>query len=611
MTRVFLRALTNQFRGDSVIVTRQSGWRFFLTAFVALGLSGCAGLTEKTPPTGSQTSTSPETKISVAEADKSEDGEKETSAADLERASIEDIIRIEEPNSQSLYDNSHYDFPITMNSAVEGWIDYFTGRGREHMERYLSRSSRYIPNMRKILKREGLPEDLVYLALIESGFNMKAKSRARAVGPWQFMKSTGTRYGLRVDPWIDERRDPVHSTEAAARYLKDLYLMFESWYLAAAAYNAGEYKILRAVESLKTNNFWAIRASKKVRRETKDYVPKLIAAAIIAKNPDRYGFGGVTYEEPLNFEVVTVNFPIHLRELTKLVNEPVEDLEDLNPELTRSMVPPDVGNYELRVPVGTKVLVERAVGSIRDKLAVAQSDIPKEHVVRSGETVASIARRYRVQPAAILNTNNMSRREKVRPGERLIIPDNARIPAARAERVAASAPRPKAKPADLPKDLSNHRVRSGESLWAIALKYDVTIQEIFKWNNLNRSKIYPGMNLKVRTPAKTASAEEGDDADEEAREPAPAKGGGDEKDEPEERHPADSAGFVVHVVQPGESLWSISKDYDVSIREIKQWNKLRQSRIDAGKRLKIKAAERAAASERESRLRPRRRVRAS
>ena len=204
------------------------------------------------------------------------------SAEDL---TIEDVIRSEEPNTQNLYDNSRYDFPITMNSRVEAWIDYFTGRGREHMERYLARSHRYIPLMRKIFKKAGLPEDLVYLALIESGFILRAKSRVRAIGPWQFMKATGKRYGLHIDSWVDERQDPILSTEAAARYLRDLYLMFESWYLAASAYNGGEYRVLRAMEKAKSNNFWRLCQTHYLHRETKDYIPKLIAAALIAKKP--------------------------------------------------------------------------------------------------------------------------------------------------------------------------------------------------------------------------------------------------------------------------------------------------------------------------------------
>ncbi|MEZ4751578.1 MAG: lytic transglycosylase domain-containing protein [Bdellovibrionota bacterium] len=168
----------------------------------------------------------------------------------IESLTIDDVVKREEPSTAGLYDNSRYDFPITINSKVEGWMDYFTGRGRVHFERYLGRSSRYIPLMKHILRNAGLPEDLVYLAMIESGFNIRAQAMARAVGPWQFMPATGTRYGLRVDSWIDERQDPIRSTEAAARYLKDLYLMFESWYLAAAAYNAGENKLLRAVREL-------------------------------------------------------------------------------------------------------------------------------------------------------------------------------------------------------------------------------------------------------------------------------------------------------------------------------------------------------------------------
>lgn len=434
------------------------------------------------------------------------DGSKEPRIADIENYTIGQVIRSEEPNTQSLYDNSRYDFPITMNSRVEGWIDYFTGRGRYHMDRYLARASRYIPMMKETLKKQGMPEDLVYLALIESGFNLRAKSRARAVGAWQFMKATGKRYGLRVDAWIDERRDPIKSTEAAARYLKDLYLMFESWYLAASAYNAGEYKILRAIEELKTNNYWRICETRFLRRETKDYVPKLIAAAIIAKNPARYGFEDIEGLEPLKFESVTVNFPVHLREIAKLVDADLDDIEELNPHLVRTMVPPNVDSYEIRVPPGSRVLVERAIAKIRNQLE--SSEIPREHVVRSGETLGSIAKRYKVRVKDLANTNNLSPKEKVTPGLALIVPGGkATREEARREKVAVSkADKPPRKSASDDADFITHTVRRGESLWSISEKYDVTVQEIFRWNGLKRSRIFPGRKLRIKSRAEEESS---------------------------------------------------------------------------------------------------------
>lgn len=414
-------------------------------------------------------------------------------AAQIENSTIEEVIRIEEPNTHTLYDNSRYDFPITMNSRVEGWIDYFTGRGRSHMERYLGRSSRYIPMMKQTLKKAGLPEDLVYLALIESGFNLRAKSHARAVGAWQFIKATGKRYGLRVDAWIDERRDPIRSTEAAARYLKDLYLMFESWYLAASAYNAGEYKILRAIDKAKTNNFWSIAQTRLIRRETKDYVPKLIAAAIIAKNPAKYGFEDIAYQDPLEFEIVTVDFPIAIKEVAKLVDAPEEEIEDLNPELRRGVVPPGMGSYELRIPVGSRVLVERALTAIRTQ--VSDSEMPRQYTIRRGDTLRSVARQHRMSYKELANVNNLGPKERLSPGTKLILPGTSvgkgKVSEAVLQKVNAEG-------------FVFHTVRSGESLWSISEKYDVTIQNIFRWNGLRKSKIMPGTKLKIKATSDPA-----------------------------------------------------------------------------------------------------------
>lgn len=419
----------------------------------------------------------------------SHDNEIEKTPHEIENLTIGEVIRLEEPNTQNLYDNSRYDFPITINARVEGWIDYFTGRGREHMERYLGRSSRYIPVMRQIFKREGLPEDLVYLALIESGFNVRASSRARAVGPWQFVKATGQRYGLRVDAWVDERRDPVRSTEAAAKYLKDLYLMFESWYLAASAYNAGEYKILRAIESLKTNNYWRICETRQIRRETKDYVPKLIAAAIIAKNADKYGFEGVEYQEPLQFDTVTVNFSIPLRQIASIVRVSPDEINDLNPELRRGQVPPGVSNYELKVPPGSRVLVERSLNGLGK---VVVTDMPSQYVVQPGDSLGSISRRYRVSLRELANVNNLSPKEKLAPGLALLLPKGG-------VKVAARRPTNTSNGGVTGSDgFFTHTVRRGESLWSISEQYNVTVQDLFRWNGLKRSQIHPGKQIKVK-----------------------------------------------------------------------------------------------------------------
>ena len=183
------------------------------------------------------------------------------------------------------------DIPLALNSKVEYFLYYFQSSGKQSFSRWLSRSSRYLPMMKEILKREGMPEDLVYVAMIESGFQMHARSWANAVGPWQFVSDTGRRYSLRIDQWVDERKDPVKATTAAALYLKELYGMFNGdWYLAAAGYNAGENKILRAISMYNTSDFWEISRGSYLKRETKEYVPKLLAAAIIAKDPARFGF---------------------------------------------------------------------------------------------------------------------------------------------------------------------------------------------------------------------------------------------------------------------------------------------------------------------------------
>ncbi len=492
---------------------------------------------------------------------------------EIEHYSIDEVLKVEEPNTSAAYDNSRYDFPVTMNSRVEGWIDYFTGRGRPHMERYLARSSRYIPVMKQILKREGLPEDLVYLALIESGFNVRAKSRAKAVGPWQFIKATGRRYGLRVDGWVDERQDPIRSTEAAAAYLKDLYLMFESWYLAAAAYNAGEYKILRSISSTKTNNFWSIAQTNHIRRETKDYVPKLIAAAIIAKNPDKYQFEDIAYLDPLEYETVSVNFPVSMKKISELVDAPEDEILDLNPHLRRGSVPPNVASHEVRIPVGSRAVVERAVAAMRASL-VPGGSADREYLVRRGDTLSTIARRHRIRKNDLASVNNLSTKEKLQPGMSLIIPKGAK---------------PEAYSEPKTGDSTTHVVQRGDSLWSIAEQYDVRVADILDWNDLDNARIFPGKKLTIQGSAAAMGPREA----KRTPQAVPAVAG-----------PSES-GFLDHTVQSGETLWSIAEKYSVSVRQLYRWNSLRRSRIQPGEVLKVKAERGSRANQIDSKARPR------
>ena len=247
-----------------------------------------------------------------------------------------------------------FDIPMVINDRVVAWMEYFQGAGRRHFTRYLKRSGRYLPLMRQILIEEGLPQDLVYIAMIESGFNMHARSRANAVGSWQFIRATGRRYGMRADGWVDERRDPYRATRAAASYFRDLYGEFGDWYLAMAAYNAGEGRVRKAIRTTGSRNFWHIaRHHRALHAETRDYVPKFIAAAIIAKMPDRFGFAEVVLDQPVEFETGKVETQTDLAVIAKCAGVGRDAVFDLNPHLVRGATPPGARHYKIRLPTGT------------------------------------------------------------------------------------------------------------------------------------------------------------------------------------------------------------------------------------------------------------------
>jgi soluble lytic murein transglycosylase-like protein len=261
------------------------------------------------------------------------------------------------------------DVPVARNKEVRAYLVYFTTERKQVMQQYLARSTRYLPLIREIFQEHGLPEDLAYLAMIESGFNPYAYSPAHASGMWQFISGTGRRYGLDINNYVDERRDPVKSTHAAAKYLLDLYKQFGSWYLAAASYNCGEGRVQREIDGSNHKNFWDLSANQCLPNETKNYVPQMIAATIIAKNPEKFGFTKIPYLPPLQFDTVKVNEPTSLKAVSVACNVPPEEINLLNPELRKGTTPPET--FVLKIPKNSKELFSR-------NIQVARYEVPTQ-----------------------------------------------------------------------------------------------------------------------------------------------------------------------------------------------------------------------------------------
>jgi membrane-bound lytic murein transglycosylase D len=316
-------------------------------------------------------------------------------------------------------------FPIRDNAEVRRFVDQFqTGYRRAVVERWIERSGRYAEMIQGVLRDKGLPEDLMFTAMIESGFNPIAVSRAGAKGLWQFMAPTARRYGLRVDQWVDERLDPEKSTAAAARYLSDLHALFGSWELAKAGYNAGEMKVLRAIKALGTSDFWELTRGSILREETKNFVPAIHAATLIGREPERYGFTA-SQTEPLVYETVSVPSGLGLSRVAVLVGVGVEILCELNPELRLKQTPPG-GRYLLKFPVGASGrFVEAQARQHEQRFAAAgrgrQLAKPEIHVVQPRETVGAIAKRYGISAAELTRWNELDESARIRPGDKLRI----------------------------------------------------------------------------------------------------------------------------------------------------------------------------------------------
>lgn len=304
------------------------------------------------------------------------------------------------------------------SKAVERNVGLFSRRIKERFALYLSRSGQYLGMMQDILRAKNVPEDIVFLSLIESGFNPYAYSIAKAAGPWQFISSTAKRYGLEIDWWKDERRDPVKSTMAAADYLKDLHGMFGSWSLAMAAYNAGEGKIMRAIRKNKSDDYWDLLGTRHIRSETKEYVPRFIAASMIAANPREFGFEDIEYHEPMSYDEVTLTAPIDLAVAAECADTDLDTIKKLNPELRRWCTPPDMSQYVLRIPKGKKDLFEEKLAAVPDdeRLTI------ERYLVKKGDTFKKIAKKTGISEYVILSLNPTEKIMPLTAGTEIYLP---------------------------------------------------------------------------------------------------------------------------------------------------------------------------------------------
>ncbi|MFH1143141.1 MAG: LysM peptidoglycan-binding domain-containing protein [Candidatus Eisenbacteria bacterium] len=536
------------------------------------------------------------------------------------------------PSSEDLFD-----YPVVVNRRVLTWIDVFQGKARKNFERSLVRSGRYLAMARRIFREEGIPQDLVFIGHVESGFRYNALSSARALGLWQFMRGTARLYGLRCDGHVDERLDPEKSTRAAARYLKKLYGDFGDWYLAMAAYNAGEGKVARAIERCGTKDFWRLAGTKHLRNETRNFVPAILAATILAKSPGAYNLPEET-DNPLAYDTVPVDSPLDLRVVASCTGVTVSELQHLNPALLLLQTPPDAKQWDVRVPVGLGETFAQKIAQI----PAGERLVQHRHVVRSGETLGSLARRYGTTVAAIQDANRMGRKTMIRVGQTLSIPSRRGIA-------------PEDLRASNSGDPVRHSVRRGETLSAIAKRYGVGIKDIQKANKLrNINSISPGQSLLIPVPAPRvdestlAQAPAGESRvdglpvsnsgpaaavatpgsnDALARPASPPSRRMQELNtsyslgrvsstahiveqarqqmlEGELEEPPQQETAVVaepppveHVVRRGETLSGIADRYGVSLSALKRWNSLRSSNlIRTGQKLKIVEPTRDAAS---------------
>ncbi|MGE4132861.1 MAG: LysM peptidoglycan-binding domain-containing protein [Bdellovibrionales bacterium] len=546
-------------------------------------LTGCASLLHNP-------NSSPEAQSSAAAAD----GENVQSAEIKENEESSEVV---EHNIEMPYKSAFGDVPLDNNDHVEKWMKYFTGRGRKYMQLYLERSARYLPMMRNVLRENGLPEELVYVAMIESGFSPKAHSHANAVGYWQFIRGTGKRFGLKIDTFIDERRDPVLSTRAAAEYFKALHNLLGSWHLAMAAYNVGEARVKRAVTKYYTRDFWAlIKKRRALPPETRNYVPKFIAAVMIAKDPARYGFTALEFQDPLSYDTVALQSPISISKLASNLNVDIEELQLLNPKFRTDYVP---------ITRGTETVVRIPVGRATDALAALSMSVtstPKVvqaeyyyYRIRRGDNLSTIAKRHRTTVSQLRRLNGLSNRTLLRIGRKLRVPDVGGEGVKYVmEDANSNSNSSYAVPAVERREVSVHTVRPGENLSIIAKRYGISVADLIELNNLSkRATIYKGQKLKLKSDNQSSTGTRVVKKRSQVLSKYKSRSATKRvvrKELPNQRgkRSAAQSNRRRHVVKRGETLWDLAKKYDISLSRLARANGLRvNTRVMAGQRLAI------------------------
>lgn len=489
---------------------------------------------------------------------------------------------------------SEYDFPITINKQVVYYLELFQGKQRDYFAHWLARSTQYLPFIQEELKKAGLPQDLAYLAMIESGFNPSAYSPADASGLWQFIEGTGRTYGLKIDSWVDERREPEKATKAAIRYLAKLYSEFDDWYLAVAAYNTGEKRIENVVKNYNTKDFWELAGSDDLYLETKRYVPKLIAAILIARNPEKFGFTDIKYHKPQQYEVVEVPGGLDLEAVATACDTPVKHLRILNNELLKNQTPVKMKSYALRLPVGKR----EYVASNLDKLHPVTTTIYTTHTVKNGETLTTVCNLYNISKTTLLKANNLRSRE-LRKGTHIQIPTTVTkyVFLKKGEKPEEHIARNTNS-----RQTVIHQMKQGETLASLAKQYHLQVNTIMQWNKISdqrQAKKGKAITLYLdrvppavlQEPVSLAKGEKKSPNSDTEKIPS-LEGSKKRSVVANNIHPVPvpqkAKQPTWYVVKTGDSLLNIAKKFQVSTQSLRQWNNLSNNNLQTGNKIIIK-----------------------